>query len=322
MHGRHLAALVVALGLAFTLAACGGGGGGAPVKTANPTPAPEAEPTPVPETPAPEAEPTPALETPAPQVSESGRIKADLNRRIAESDRFIEGSGQVLFLFRPANTTLPEGTTLADFGGGDGDADEYEYEDLGSRRGASLAKGERYSTDIFSFLAYSALLQHSMFLVTASVISDTARLNPTDDAVFPNVYSIGATTGSTPTVAATWSGVMAGVDMKTGKGVAAENRLVQGDAAVTLSDIANPSLNVAFTNITNAHTGASHPNITWTGLAISNGAFSGSGIMGQFYSPDTEEVGGVFYRTTSTAPSGRSGKQRPVAVLPADTGVP
>ena len=81
MHGpgRTLAALVAALGLAFTLAACGGGGGGAPPTAANPTPAPEETPAPTeqePSTPAPEAKPMPAPETPAP----TAHTEADRNR--------------------------------------------------------------------------------------------------------------------------------------------------------------------------------------------------------------------------------------------------
>ena len=70
MHGpgRTLAALVAALGLTFSLAACGGGGGGAPPTAANPTPAPTEQ---EPSTPAPEAKPTPAP---------TARTEADRNR--------------------------------------------------------------------------------------------------------------------------------------------------------------------------------------------------------------------------------------------------
>ena len=71
--GRTLAALVAALGLAFTLAACGGGGGGAPPTAANPTPAPEETPAPAEQEP---STPAPADPTPAP----TARTEADRNR--------------------------------------------------------------------------------------------------------------------------------------------------------------------------------------------------------------------------------------------------
>ena len=55
---------------------------------------------------------------------------------------------------------------------------------------------------------------------------------------------------------------MASVDRKTGKGIVAGNRLVQGEAATTIPNIANTLLSVAFTNITNAHANARHLNMT------------------------------------------------------------
>ena len=108
-------------------------------------------------------------------------------------------------------------------------------------------------------------------------------------------YSIGNATGTNPALSgnATWRGGMVGGS------VGSDRNLVQGDATLTL-DMTQMAMDVAFTNIRDAGTGQSRADMTWDGLAVTNGTFGtgsrGDSIQGRFYGPNHEEVGGIFER--------------------------
>ena len=83
---------------------------------------------------------------------------------------------------------------------------------------------------------------------------------------------------------------------------------VQGDAAVTIADFADPKVGVAFTSIYDLVTGIAHSDIAWNDIPLTNGGFTmGSAddtVTGSFYGPNHEEVGGVFEHDEIVGPSG------------------
>ena len=104
--------------------------------------------------------------------------------------------------------------------------------------------------------------------------------------------SLGMGSGSNPmSGSATWTGAMAGVRV----GGSSLGREVTGDAEMT-ADLGAASLDLAFTNIADT-SGTRSGDISWQGISMRNGEFSGSGgLEGRFYGPNHEEAGGVFER--------------------------
>ena len=85
---------------------------------------------------------------------------------------------------------------------------------------------------------------------------------------------------------ATWNGEMVALD--------SNNRLVRGDASLTIADFNNPSVDVRLAP--NAR-----PVMTWANIPVRSGGFSRRTssthyIKGEFYGPRAEEAGGVFER--------------------------
>lgn len=85
---------------------------------------------------------------------------------------------------------------------------------------------------------------------------------------------------------ATWSGEMVGLD--------ANNRVVRGEAAISLTDFRDPRVDVRLEP-------RSYPVMVWYALPVQSGRFSNERttsdyIGGEFYGPNAEEVGGVFER--------------------------
>lgn len=89
---------------------------------------------------------------------------------------------------------------------------------------------------------------------------------------------------------------MAGIDENYGGPLSAlENaawNVYAGDAALTIDNFDNPSVDVRFSNITNGD--RSLRDVMWNDLPLTAGGFEGRGILGRFYGPRHEEVGGVF----------------------------
>ena len=136
-------------------------------------------------------------------------------------------------------------------------------------------------------------MEHSFFVVETDVIDEGVF----QGTAFGYSYSVGAAAGTNPTAggAATWTGVMVGGDVGT---TAARGHHVQGDAEITIADLADPTVSVAFTNIFDLNARSQLADITWSDIPVTNGAFEtgpdGNSIEGKFYGPNHEEVGGIF----------------------------
>ena len=136
-------------------------------------------------------------------------------------------------------------------------------------------------------------LDHNTFAAGAVSLRNT----PLGNATLKSSMSIGNATGSNPATRATWSGVMVGTDTGT---ATPRSSLVRGDADITLSNLNDPRIDVAFTRIRNVNGGGSRDDMRWNGLRLSFGRFKsgtdGNSIQGTFYGPNHEEVGGIFER--------------------------
>ncbi len=199
----------------------------------------------------------------------------------------------------------PDGDTdVIDLGEPDSDTGTDEGQLVMRHNGVSLAqsrlRNHKGTANQYELLSYGGWLTYSAFEIgvaaspsfTGSEVSlalalsygDGTRSNPSDIA------------GMT----ATWSGVMAGVDMSS----ANRENFIHGEAEATV-DFANSDMDVTFSNLVdlndaNRNSALNNMNWTWQNLSLTNGAFrSGSGthqIKGQFYGPNHEEVGGTFER--------------------------
>lgn len=144
--------------------------------------------------------------------------------------------------------------------------------------------------------AWGAWLEHGAFLVGHTTYVDDELGN----VIIPLAVSFGDATGTNPAPvagSATWSGVMMGTDM----GAAASRpREIRGDADITIAELANPGVEVAFTNIRDLGTGDARDDMTWSGIPLAGGRFgtgsAGDAIAGAFHGPDHRELGGVFER--------------------------
>lgn len=173
-----------------------------------------------------------------------------------------------------------------------------EYQAVAEHRGVLLAQG-RGKGDIadtaVDYTGYGGWLDHSFFAVEFNRIAGGILEN----TPFNYGYSIGDAPDTNPVAAGgsgTWSGVMVGVDVGA---TAARGNRIQGEATLTIADFAAPAVDVAFTGIHNLDDRSTVADMTWTGIAVTAGAFadttSGT-IEGRFYGPAHEEVGGVFER--------------------------
>ena len=102
--------------------------------------------------------------------------------------------------------------------------------------------------------------------------------------------SIGMASRSNPAGAgaAVWEGVMVGSMVN-------NRNVVQGDAMLTMN-LNAVTVDVKFEKIRNLNTGAEIPNMDWTNIAVTNGAFTtnSGNLTGRFYTADYSEVGGTF----------------------------
>jgi hypothetical protein len=179
------------------------------------------------------------------------------------------------------------------------------YEPRQPRNGIRVYHGTASATrppNRVDALGFGAWLGHSAFSVNAL---DHSALRGDQGYVATGVsfqaLSYGNDSGSRPAGgAASWTGAMEGVKSVRG---ATEFQTVGGDARVTV-DLSGAVAGVAFTNVFNRVTDGREPPMRWTGMAIGDdGAFSApedtSGrttLVGTFYGPGHQEVGGVFER--------------------------
>ena len=172
-------------------------------------------------------------------------------------------------------------------------ADRYEI--FGTLNGVTLTRGtseERDATGSVSTREFGGWLEHNAFGLEHAYFYGATG---TYTGGLIGAISIGDATGSRPVQgSAVWRGAMLGAE-------ASRLDTVHGDATVTV-DFATAETAVAFTNILNLARGTSLPSMRWSDLAIdSSGRFSArsggtASLVGTFYGPNHEEVGGVFER--------------------------
>lgn len=166
--------------------------------------------------------------------------------------------------------------------------------------GQSRVRNHKGTADQYELLSYSGWLTYSAFDVGIGAFPSFAR----SDVSLALTLSYGDDTGSNPSesagMTATWTGVMAGVDMS----AANRENSIHGEATATV-DFANSDMDLTFSNLVDLNDASRNSALngmdwTWEDLSLTNGAFqSGSStnqIQGQFYGPNHEEVGGTFER--------------------------
>ena len=288
---KRLPTLLCSITLTVLLAACGGSGGGGGEGPPARDPDPVSQPEPEEEEEEEEREPEPPP-PPPPSVRDtlSGLISSS---NTVTDARTIDGNA---FLWKVTVQPTPSSLTLIDITR----FDDAPFQRLGIRRGVSRgAYGEA------SVAEFGGWMTHSFFLVNVWNPVGDDPLHPTE-STFSRAYSIGDASGSNPVSgSATWTGVMAGVDEREDR--ATFGNLLEGDARVSIGNFSRPAVDISLTNIRDRQTDGSHGNISWSGIGLSNGAFSASGLSGRFYGPDHEEVGGIFLRDNI---SGAFGAQR------------
>ena len=279
MHGtgRHPTALaaVLCLALPFILAACGGGGGAAP----KPQPTPEAQ-------------------------AQSDAVHATLNRIIGNVDIYLHdynpnGDAGSIYrnsisdrLFRPS----PDPTNYDKDG---------VYEGLPARWEVAIARQIIEGLRVQQYFGY---MEHSYF-------STLWLMNNNVSGGVSN-YSAGKSSLSNPIEGAEWRGVMFGAYNILAEGRNDIGNILTGDARITFQPEPS-SLDVAFENIVDTVSGAKHDPLYWREIGVHGGgefyheegamlegqhigryipADDRNVLMGRFYGPAHEEVGGVFYR--------------------------
>ena len=149
----------------------------------------------------------------------------------------------------------------------------------------------------YNYVSFGVWMEHSFFLARQNL-----TLDPVHDEiiVYLDIFSIGAASHTNPAAAggsATWRGAMVGFDESfAGRDISrledSEPNVYVGKAALTIDDFSNPVVDVRFSNITNEVRYLD--DVVWRDLPVTEGGFEGTGILGRFYGPQHEEVGGVF----------------------------
>ena len=184
----------------------------------------------------------------------------------------------------------PEDAGSTAFARAEGEEIHEEHQAVGVRRGVSL--GQRYAeTAEDSYRSYGGWLSHSLFGVQGLSLEDYGVGGIVS-------YSTGVASGSNPASGGgTWTGVMLDADVS---GTATNGNNIQGDAAISIADFADPKVDVAFTGIFDLDTRVSRTDMTWSAIPLSGGSFRDGddkdSIEGRFYGPGHEEVGGIFER--------------------------
>ncbi len=169
--------------------------------------------------------------------------------------------------------------------------------------GASLAGGI-FTTEFietpFEFRTFAGWLDDSVFGTTQITIGESS-----DREYRFMAHSTGVPVGSNPTGTgeATWEGA-AVASVKTTRAFA------RGNATITISDLASPTVDLMFENwrTINNQAVAGISAISFEGLAVTDGSFTSSTnneeVSGQFYGTGHTEVGGFFNTRTVTGAFG------------------
>ncbi len=141
------------------------------------------------------------------------------------------------------------------------------------------AAGQNDGTHL-TFQSYGGWLTNTVFGVERLVVTESG----TDTPRYAS-FSFGKASGSNPSTAGQYDGVMSGIN--------AQGQILHGDASLIYSSGSTIRL-VSFANIKNLETQASVNDIQWSFVPITNGAFrtTDGSLSGNFYG--NSEVGGIF----------------------------
>ena len=166
---------------------------------------------------------------------------------------------------------------------------------IGERHGIRAAHARASDAletgEAVSLLGYGAWMDHGAFLVMAGAVEDGKFRG----ASIVSSMSFGNSPNTVPGIAASWDGIVAGVDMSE---TDTAGNLVQGKARI---DLELPSgeavVDVAFTELFDLETEESRGSLRWEALTVTRDGFTdGSSIDARFYGPGHDEVSGVFER--------------------------
>ena len=170
---------------------------------------------------------------------------------------------------------------------------------IGERHGVRVAHiraTDRQETgEAISITGYGGWMEHGSFLVSGGTIEG----GDLGGARFASSQSFGVSPNTVPDVAASWSGIVAGVDMSE---TDTAGNLVQGHARLELEfPHGEPVVDVAFTGLHDLETEAAWAPLYWEDLAVTADGFTDDVsdddyIDGRFYGPGHEEASGVFER--------------------------
>ena len=99
----------------------------------------------------------------------------------------------------------------------------------------------------------------------------------------------------------TWTGAVVGIRYG---GASVEGNMVHGNSEVSITDFTNATMDVSLTGLYDLDAGTGLADMTWTGLTVTEGAFSAGAtnsdnqIRGRFYGSNHEEVSGTFDRNS------------------------
>ena len=169
---------------------------------------------------------------------------------------------------------------------------------------------------------YWGFLDYSRFNLSRGRYCTGASTEACDDQQFAvwnhsadaESYGLYSATNPTGIGSATWTGIMTGLNL--GSYEAPASGLVLGEATVDIDDLSNPDVDVSFTGIYDVSAGITHPDMHWSDLALTDGAFNDGAprtISGAFYGPNQQEAGGVFDRDGIAGAFGarRTGSEQP-----------
>ncbi|MCE2494729.1 MAG: hypothetical protein J4F40_19395 [Alphaproteobacteria bacterium] len=167
--------------------------------------------------------------------------------------------------------------------------------------GFGLQTGER----AFNVKFYGGWLDDGVFFVNRTVRDVGGQ--PGGLATVFDASAVGVANHTVPTalrgMSGTWEGTMIGTDVSD---TVTFGQFVRGDATLVIDDFADPSVDVAFSNLHDLETGARLDNrsiAAWEGIPLDGGSFgkkpaAGTDyIQGQFLGENHAGVTGVFQRS-------------------------
>ncbi len=232
------------------------------------------------------------------------QLRAAANALLASDLLMFAGNGvavrgQTTCLNDECSSNLAETALTLTVSGVEFGNQSLDYQAVASHRGASLAEG-RGETSIagtsIDYNAYGGWLQHSFFVIEAGKVAEGLL----EGTPIIYSYSVGDAPDTNPAAvdgSGRWRGVMVGADVGQ---TATRGNLIQGNAEITIADFADPQVDVAFTQIFDLETEIQRSDMNWVGIQVTAGGFAsgtdGNSIEGRFYSPNHQEVGGIFER--------------------------